>query len=285
MATVFDSVIGTPVAIPYAAGWSLILVGTSACLAYEQLKAVHGNQPDHGSVVGRAILASAALATYTFICKAVWWAAQSIALAMYPDTEAQALGKLLGTIANRFKDYHFNILELGTGLRDGAVIIVGFLSWISAYLTHHQLQQVQVCVYNVIFAFGPLLIGLSCFALPTLRVWITALLEVSSWSITAAVVYRGISSQLQAYGQIAQNEPLLSTKFLDVISTMVFLSSLMIVVPVVTGRLLGSATLGELGRANYGNTAAQWLGDRIRGMQPEGPRAAASTSTPRPGDA
>ena len=86
------------------------------------------------------------------------------------------------------------------------------------------------------------------------RLWFSALVEVSSWSITMAIVYKTIDSALVSYLQDAQTLAFSDTRFLDVISLLAFMSSLPFVVPVVTGRLIGSSALGALANVSMGGT-------------------------------
>jgi hypothetical protein len=292
----FNTVIGGPAAAPYTVGWALLLVGTLWSLLVEQLKATRGERAEHSSVIAQALVAAIALGSFTFVSRAVWWAAQTLAHEIYPDSKMDAFRKLLTLSALRFRDFSFSLTSIGTGLRDGLVMIVGMQAWLLAFLAHWQLQKVQACVYNVIFCFGPILLGLSAFGLPTARVWLTALIEVSSWSITAAVVYYGVDSSLTQYLNVDANEQgILSTRFLDVVNNLIYLSSIMVIVPVVTGRLLGMSALGELSGAVLGNNAISRLASVVRSFQPEGPQmapgqgshgppSAPSSNSHRPGD-
>lgn len=283
----FNTVLNSPASAPYAVGWALILMAILVGTIYEQLKAATGGRADHGSVIMRAVLAAFLLAPYTFLARATWWAAQTIALQIYPDAKLQALGKFLGILASRFRDYHFSVLELGTGIRDGLVLTVGLASWLLTLLAHSELEQIQVVVFNVIFVFGPLLIGLSAFGLSTARIWITSLLAISSWSITVAVIYRSVEDQLVYYAGIASQDTFLQGHYWDVVQHLVFISSLMFIVPSITGLLLGVGTLAELGRVNMGATLTTFALDQLHRFQPDGPHAAASPTraAARPGDA
>jgi hypothetical protein len=270
----FDTVIGGPAAAPYAVGWALLLVGTLASLALGQVRTMKGSPGANAEVLARFVLGAVGLGLFTFISKVVWWATQSLAHSIYPDTKLQAMGRMLAAMAGRFREHSFSFSVTGfaEGLRDSFVMLCGLTSWLLGLLAHWQIQQTQQAVYNVIFCFGPILIGLSGFGLPTARIWLTSLLEVSSWSITAAVLYHGISSQIESYA--ADPGAVMSTRFLDVTNTLVFFSSMMVVIPVVTGRLLGMSALGDIGRAVGGQEMVNRVSSLIQSFQPDGVRAA-----------
>jgi hypothetical protein len=289
----FDTVIDGPASACYGVGWALWAVGVVFSLVNAQFNLLRGRGSSFAEVLGRSALGAVALGLFTFISKAVWWAAQGLAVSIYPDTKMQAFGKVLAGVAMQFQNYSFSLTGAIAGLRDSFVLLAGVASWLVALLGHWEMQQVQRGVYNVVFAFGPLLIGLSAFGLPTGTVWFTALMEVSSWSITMAVIYRGIADQMSAYFADAQSQSFLSLHFLDVVENCVFLASMTVVVPVVTGRLLGLSALGELSKAVMGPTAVHWLSTHISRVLPNGPHMEASggappppppTSSRRPGD-
>ena len=261
----FDTVVSGPAAVPFSVGLSLVAVGTVFSVIVEQRKVfITGDVPNIAKVKVQAVTCVIALVLFVPISKGVWWAAQNIAVAIYPDSAMQSLASSLQAIAARFQTLTTSRASIanavtnpigfaGQALKDSAVSFAAMMAQLLLLLAHCQLRNIQAGLYNVVFCFGPLLIGISAFGLPTLRIWIMALVEVSSWSITAAVLYFGVSTQLASYMQSAISTDLLDTRFLDAINNLVFLSSLMLVVPVVTGRLLGMATLGELGRVMPGS--------------------------------
>ena len=291
----FDTVTSGPGAVTYGVGWALLALGTVFSLLLQQLAVAQGKKPDYPLVIARSAMAAVALGLFAFISQAVWSGTQSIAYGIYPETKLSALGKLLSVSATRFQDYNLSVFGLGSALKDGAVVLTGLASWLLALIAHWQLTNVQIAVYDVVFCFGPLMLGLSCFGLPTGRVWLTALLEVSSWSISMAVVYAAIDGQVTQYLSEAHKVPLLDSRFLDVINMLVFLSSLPLIVPVITGRLLGMSALGELSNATMGNPMVGRIAGAIREWMPNGPEAAPAgggahgapaptASTRRPGD-
>jgi hypothetical protein len=267
----FDTVVSGPAAVPFSVGVSLVAVGTAFSVIVEQKKVfITGDVPNIARVKVQAVTCVIALVLFVPISRGVWWAAQNIAVAIYPDSAMQSLASSLSAIAARFQTLTTSRASLanavtnpaafaGQVVKDSAVSFAGMMAQVLLLLAHNQLKNIQGGLYNVVFCFGPLLIGISAFGLPTLRIWIMALIEVSSWSITAAVLYFGVSTQLSGYMQSAISTDLLDTRFLDAINNLVFLSSLMLVVPIVTGRLLGMATLGELGRVMPGS---EWV-DRL----------------------
>lgn len=250
---------GSPV--PVWIGFALLSTGFFLRMVQEQMKAATGQKPDFAGVIMEALLCCGLLLMSGWIAHNVWATCQFIATSIYPDTKMSALGTLLGSVAGRLKDYSFSVLDIGAGIKDSAVVVIALFAWMLTLLAHWQLEVLQVAVFNVVFSFAPILIGLSLFGFGGRRLWFSALVEVSSWSITMAIVYKTIDSALVSYLEDAQTLAFSDTRFLDVISLLAFMSSLPFVVPVVTGRLIGSSALGALANVSMGGT----LGDRAFG--------------------
>lgn len=264
----FSGLSGSGSIVPAGIGVGLVSLGIMLRLIQEQMKAATGQRPDFAAVIQEGVICYALLLLQGWVAHNVWSTCQYIATSIYPDTKMQATATLLGGVANRFKDYSFSVLDIGTALKDSAVVVVALFAWILTLLAHWQLEVLQVCVWNVVYAFAPFLIGLSMFGFGGRRLWFAALVEVSSWSITMAIVYKSIDSALYSYLNEAKTLAFTDTKFLDVISMLAFLSSLPFVVPVVTGRLIGSSALGALANVSAGGSVA----DRVfssgrQGMQ------------------
>lgn len=257
--SLFSGISGSGSIIPAGIGFGLITTGLVLRLVFEQFKAATGQKPDFGAVFMEALICICLLAFQGTIAHNVWATAQTIAAAIYPDTKMLAFAKLLGAVAGRFKDYSFNVLDIGSSLKDSAVVATAIFVWMLTLLAHWQLEVLQVCVFNVVFAFSPVLIGLSMFGLGGRRLWFSALIEVSSWSITMAVVYKTIDAALYGYLKDVSTMSPGDTHFIDVISLLTFLASLPFVVPVVTGRLIGSGALGALGQVTMGSTMTDSL--------------------------
>jgi hypothetical protein len=280
---VFTDVTTGPAAVPYAVGWGLLVTGLIFSVIVELSKIATTKKPDIGAVVVDVSFAAIMLASYKAVCSGVWWATQSLAKAIYPDGHLVALGKMLHGVSDRFQHYttSFSITNISQAIKDSLVSGVAMMSWALAVLSHWQIKQIQVAVFNVIFCFGPLLIGLSAWRLPTLRIWLTSLLEVSCWSITAAVLYFGLESQFQRYLDVTSQAQanFFDPAFLDAINGLIFLSSFMIIVPIVTSRLLGMGTLGELGRASNQSSWAAGFANSIRQrLSSVGPQAERSSA-------
>jgi len=282
----FDTVVGGPAAVPYAVGWALLITGTLWSLLGSMLKNISGQKNDPLAVWLNSAVLAAGLSLYAFITKAVWWGTQSIAQAIFPDDRMQALGKALKTIAQHQRvSSGSNILDVGQKLKDGLVEMSGLASWALAMLSHWSIQQTQRGVFNVVFIFGPLLIGLAAWGLPTARVWLMALFEVSSWSISAAALYFGLQTYFDRYMGELQSTSVLDGSWLDTISGLFFLSMMMAIVPIITGRLLGAATLGELSRISGGSSMADSMASGLRNRMASAsaaPDPASGTSASRP---
>jgi hypothetical protein len=238
--------------IPASVGVALITTGSLVALVREQLRAASGERPQFNLVFAEAVIDFLLLAIYTWLAQQIWTAAQNIAVDIYPDTKLDALITLLSGVASRFKDYSFSLFSVGAALKDSAVIATAMGAYALTLIAHWQLEALQVSVYNVVLSFGPLLLGLQAFGFNTRRLWLAAILEISSWSVTLAVVYRSIDSTLTTYLTSAQKLDFTDTSFLDVLAMLAFLTSLPFVVPIITGRLLGTQALGALGQVSFG---------------------------------
>lgn len=293
----FDTVIGGPAAVPFLIGWALWGLGTIWALTENQLNAIRGKPKPHADVIVNSTIHAALLGSYAYIAKWIWVGTQSVAFSIYPETKLTALLGMLKELAARFQQYtfSFSVANVAQGIKDSIVSATATTSMILALVSHYQIQQVQAGVYNVVFVFGPLLIGAGAFGLPTARIWFMGMLEVSSWSISAATLYYGLSSTFRNYlAQTSTATSLLDTRFMDAINALIFLSSAMLVVPIITGRLLGSATLGELARVQASDTTwAARVGSWVKWAQPsDAPRADSARSAgahapshqQRPGD-
>lgn len=254
--SLFVGISSTGSLVPTGIGWGLIATGTLLRLVQEQVKAATGQQPNFALVYAEAITCAVLLLLQGSIAHQVWDTAQYIATGIYPDSkQAAATNALLGVL-DRFKDFQFSLFSVGAAARDSAVIIIAAGAWLLTLLAHWQLETLQIAVFNVVFAFAPILIGLSMFGFGGRRIWFAALVEVASWSITMAIVYKTIDSAMHSYLQQARTLDLTNGHFLDVISLLSFMASLPFVVPVVTGRLIGTAALGALANVTAGGTLA-----------------------------
>lgn len=262
--SLFGELSGVGTLIPAGIGASLILAGMLFRLVVEQTKAASGQRADFAAIVTDSVLSLGLLALYPTIAANIWAGAQQIATDIYPDGKLSASLKLMMALAQKFQDYSLTFGGIGAAIKDSAVVVIAFCAWILTLLAHWQLEVLQVCVYNIVFTFAPVLIGLQSWGFNGRKIWFSAVLEVSSWSITMAIIYRSIDSALFSYLKEANSLAFTDMKFLDVISVLVFLSSLPFIVPIVTGRLLGSAALGELANATVGAGLADKLTAGIR---------------------
>ncbi len=245
----FNTVLTGPASLPYWVGWGLLALGFAVRIALANLRLAAGEPPEFGRIVLDAFLAMLGLSSYSFFPHWIWAAGQSLAYRIYPSSKMEALGGLLAQAAARFQDYSFSVLDVGRGLKDGAVLITALLSWLMALIGHLEIQTFQSVAWNVLFCFGPMLIGASAFGIPTARTWLNGLIQISSWSLAAAVVYATIGSTLEKYLLDAREAPLLDTRFLDVVNNLVFLGLLPLLVPTLVGWFLGGSIAGALSKA------------------------------------
>jgi len=237
--TVFNSVLGGPTAYLYGAGWTLLGIGFACAWANDNMQLALTGKSDKGTIVGRLIYAVGALSAYTLISGAIWYFFQTTAATVYPRDALSGIGVLMATAAQRFQDYSFNAFSAAASLKDGLVIFGALAAFAAALLGWWNVQTFQVVGYNTVFALGPLLIGMSTFGLPTIRTWLLLTVELSSWTVIQAVVFRCIEGRLTYYLQRASTLPLLSVEFLDLFGQLGVLATMPVVIPALAGRLFG----------------------------------------------
>lgn len=237
----FDTVLSGPPATSYWLSWPLLGLCTAIRIALAHWKKATNQDPQFNIIIYELALAAAALGAYSYLAQWIWAAGQNLAVAIYPESKMEALGELLLQVSGRFRDYSFSFFDVAKGAKDGAVVAVGFLSWLFALLGHAQLQGAQAVVWNCLYCFGPLLLAASMLGIPSGRVWLSCLIQVSCWSVATAVVYRTIGDSLAVYLLEAKDLPLLDTRFIDVITNLIFLAVLPLMVPGLVAYFVGQS--------------------------------------------
>lgn len=277
----FDTVLTGPPATSYWVAWPLLGLCTAIRIALAHWKKATNQEPQFNVIIYELGLAVAALGMYSYLAQWVWAAGQNLAVAIYPESKMEALGELLQQVSARFRDYSFSFFDVAKGAKDSAVVIVGFLSWLFALLGHEQLQGAQAIVWNVLYCFGPLLLAASMLGLPSGRVWLSCLVQVSCWSVATAVVYRTIGDSMATYLLEAKNLPLLDTRFLDVITNLIFLALLPLMVPGLVAYFIGqsvaplfSAAAGQQFVTGIAGAVGSFIGGRLGASTPQTPGGA-----------
>ncbi|WP_163778713.1 conjugal transfer protein TraG [Myxococcus vastator] len=294
------TILSGPAVVPYGVGWALLILGTVVSAGLNQLTFLGGKNEPPGIVLSRLIIGAILLTSFTWISQSIWWGTSEIADTIFQEAEYFSMRDDLGRFSGRLQKYWWSPGPGGAffwaSMKDNFVSLIATVSLGIALLAREQLEMLQVVLFNVIFCFGPMLIGLSTFGIPTARIWVIALLEICSWSVTSAVLYASINTRLTEYVRNAGDQDLTNTDFLNVIGIFVFMSSMTLVVPVVTGRLLGISTLGELANATVGNDMATRLAKALNSifntdnaLSPAGPQMQdanlrSSAPSSRPGD-
>lgn len=301
MPDLIETVLNGPAAFPYRLAWVLLVVGTLVSLIRAQLSVTSGRPVSPLAVFSRSLVTAAVLGCYTYVAKIIWWSGAALANQMFNEAERLDLAKLLTSQIGLYINTFTPVGLAGgifNGIGDSVLSLVGLLAAVAAVLSRMQLQTLQVCIYNVLFAVGPLLIAMDAFGLNTLRIWLTAALEVSSWSITSAVIQLTLHSTMLRYiNDIRGHSLTFDSRWLDVLDQYVFLASLMLIVPIISARFFGFSALGELAAAqvhtfagNIGAKAQSWTTGLSGSGSPQITNAqpAATPSSPiqttRPGD-
>jgi hypothetical protein len=228
-----------------------------------------GGVPRHGVVVTRAVIAVAALAVYGPLCNGVWNMSQALAQSIYSDAERATNGTaakvlLVQAYAALFKDGL--LFAPISGFRN--TILMAFMTltaWFTAFALE-ALQVAQVCVFNVVFAFGPISLGLYVFGFRTGELWLTALLEICSWSVTSAIVRATLATRISQVAMMNAAQGALAFDWWDSMKEITFIGALMLFVPVITSRFLGFAALGELSRVTLGQSSAMAVAGTLQGL-------------------
>ncbi|NTX67628.1 hypothetical protein HUA74_43975 [Myxococcus sp. CA051A] len=296
-----NTVLSGPAVVPYAVGWALLIAGSVFSWVLGQQKWIGGEPSSPYRPLALLLVGSALLATFVPLSSAVWWGTSEISDGILEEAKWITLRDDFTRFGERLKQYWWSPGPGGVlfwaNLKDNFVAFSASVSLGLAMLAREQLEYLQVVLFNVIFTFGPMMIGLSAFGLPTARIWMVALLEISSWSITSAVLYSAITARMRQYMELTATQGVLDTEFLSIVSICVFMSSMTFVVPVVTGRLLGISALGELANATAGNDMTKRLANFLQStvnsssnpISPTGPSMQptdlkGTAPTTRPGD-
>jgi hypothetical protein len=249
------AIIKGPAAGMYTAGWLLLALGLAIGTGWEQLKVFSGQPPNHGQVVARALVAAAALGAYRPLCASVWnisvWLADSIC----SEQELTALGLFMKTALVQaftalFKD---NVLFAPASIiRNGVLsVFMTFMAWGVTFAVD-AIRVVQVVIFNVVFMFGPIALGLHVMGFRTGQLWLTGLLEICTWNITIAIVTWTLGHRMA--DQLVRNAGQGAFQFdwWRDFKEVTFLATLILFVPVITSRFFGFAALGEVSKAALG---------------------------------
>ncbi len=274
-----------PAAGAYVAGFGLIALGLAVGSAWQQVQVFTGGVPRHGLVVTRAVIAVAALAVYSPLCNEVWNLSQALAASIYSEADRATNGTaakvlLVQAYAALFKD---GILFAAfSGIRNTILMVfMAATAWSSAFVLD-VLQVAQVCVFNVVFAFGPISLGLYVFGFRTGELWLTALLEVCSWSVTSAIVRATLATRMAQVAVMNAGADALQFDWWDSMKEISFIGALMFFVPVITSRFLGFSALGEVSRLTLGQSSAMAVAGALQSFGAW--RSAPSIDAPPPID-
>jgi hypothetical protein len=263
------NIVNGPMQNLYVAGWGLMGLGLVIGTGWEQLKIFQGQAPQPAQVVGRALVAAATLAIYVPFCKTVWNITSEIAGTILDPKDLDLLSLGLRTLVSQ---------ALTAVTKDGILfspfsmlrnIILGvfmdFMLWGIAFIIDG-IRVIQVAIFNVVFLFGPIALGLHVMGFKTGQLWLTALLEVCTWNITIAIISYGASRRVTE--QFVRNAQMGAFEFdwWRDMKEITFLAALILFVPVITSRFFGFAALGELSKAALGSSTSVAIGTTLLSM-------------------
>ena len=245
-----------PAAGMYAAGWALMVLGLLVGTGWEQLRVLRGETPRHGAVVVRAVVAAAALAAYGPFCNGVWNLTAELGHTICTEHEVDLLALGMKTLllqAYTALQVDHVVFAPVSIIRNGILgVMITALGWFVVFAVD-AIQTAQVVIFNVVFAFGPICLGLHVMGLRTGELLLTALLEICSWTVTIAMVATTLRYRIEAEVLSLAAQHALQTDWWRDMQELTFLASLILFVPPLTSRFFGMSALGELSRASLGS--------------------------------
>ena len=249
------------------AGWLLIGLGLALGTAWEQLKVFRGQAPQPGAVVVRALIAAAVLGSYGPLCKTIWNITAELGISIQSDADKLDLALGMKVIFTQV----ITALKVDNVLfAPISIVRNGILSWFVAFLgwflvwAVDAIRVAQVVVFNVVYAFGPIALGLYVFGLRTGEIWMTALLEICSWNITMAIVGATFQNRIARLLLDLAGAGALETDWWTDMKEVTFLSSLILFVPVLTSRFFGFSALGQLSQTTLGSSTAMGIATTLQ---------------------
>jgi hypothetical protein len=260
------NIVDLPMKNLYAAGWALMSLGLLVGTGWEQLKVFQGQPPQPAQVVGRALVSAAALAIYVPFCKAVWNITAEISSTILDPKDLDLLSLSLRTLVS----------QALTGItQDGVVmspfsmvrnavlgVFMDLMLWGIGFIIDG-IRVIQISIFQVVFMFGPVALGLHVMGFKTAQLWLTALLEICTWNITIAIITYGATRRVTE--QFVHNAQMGAFNFdwWRDMKEITFLATLIMFVPVITSRFFGFAALGEMSKAALGSSTSMAIGSTL----------------------
>jgi hypothetical protein len=311
-----DSVTGTVAGPPYVLAWSLLGLGFLFSVVATHVRRLKGEAgATFYAVLGNTAVYTVALVLFVPLSRAAFWASDELCQMMRaagPSTDGFTLTNFLKAArmgvnayvdASRVGGGAFNPLGMLFGAGGVAWLNVkllifdfsAFMAFFGAYLATWDIRQLQIMMFNVLFCFGPLLIALASFGLPSFQLWIRGLLEVVSWGLAATVVRLSSWDLISRYvsGALTKGE-VGFREMVTVLTMLSFMTGMMFAIPIVASRFFGFGEVSALAGAQVNSWAGSlgqffassaYSGRDDLGVQPVAPSSSNGASGARPGDA
>jgi hypothetical protein len=244
-------------------GWSLIGLGLVIGVLKDQLSIFTGQPSQPTAVLGRALIAAAILSTYNVILKGVWDISLDIGRSIANE---HTLGQAAFYI--RYFDIraHSMITNDWVVLAPLSIIRNAFLQgmmWLLDWFVSFSIDAiriVQLAVFNVVYGFGPICLGLYVMGLRAGEIWFGALLEVCSWNITIAIILSMMAGASYEHLMVQAGTGVGNFEWWENLKGYTFLAFLITFVPVLSSRFFGIAALGPLAGVAMGGSFALSVG-------------------------
>lgn len=215
----------------YALVTTLLILG----IFIEYFKWPLGNMPSFSVLIGRALIATILLHTYSEV---------SNTIADVVDALAQRLGDLnrLSLVLSKMGDKLGDLTVSWLSFKETVVYIISFLSFFLLYLAVHAVNAFLLFTWTLLYVFSPLLIAL--YVLPATagatKGLYRSLIEVSCWKIVWSVLSTLLwSLALSDINKAGHNIPFVTVIFLNLI-----LAGSLLLTPSVVHALAGGGFTG-----------------------------------------
>lgn len=211
----------------YALITTFLLLG----IFIEYFKWPLGNLPSFSVLIGRVLIATLLLHTYSEVTNT---------LADIVDSLSKKLGDLnqlntvLSKMTEKLGEIHFSWISF----KETVVWIISFLTFFLLYFTVHAVNTFLLYTWTLLYVFSPLLIAL--YVLPATsqatKILYRSLIEVSCWKIVWSV----LATLLWSFALSDINKPIHDLSFVSVIFFNLILAGSLLMTPMVVHAITGS---------------------------------------------
>lgn len=244
-------------------GWSLIGLGLVVGVAKDQLAIFSGQPSQPTAVLGRAIVAAAILGTYNILCSGVWDISLEIGRSIANEhtlSQAAFYIRYFDIRAHSMLTNDWVVMAPLTIIRNAFVQGMMWLLDLYVSFSIDAIRIVQLAVFNVVYGFGPICLGLYVMGFRAGEIWFGALLEICSWNVTIAIILSMMAGASYEHLMVQAGTGIGNFEWWQNLKGYTFLAFLITFVPVLSSRFFGFAALGPLAGVALGGSFALSIG-------------------------